>query len=731
MPAVIGAIAAAAPVAAGFSTFLGFSGITGALLAGVSSFALSALQGALTPKPKAPSFDSFAVASTNRTLQIQQPITADRIIYGEVRVSGPLVFAASTSDEQYLHLVIALARHEVEAIDEIWVGDQIVPNDYIDSNGNVIAGRYSGKLRIKKYLGLDGQTADPDLIAEVTEWTSEHRGRGVAYIYARLQKDRDVYPTGAPNFSAVVRGKKLYDPRTGLTTWSPNPALQEYDYLTWKKYGPGAVSVDVDMDTVTAAANSSEEIVTTENLDCGVSSIDTATDIITLEGDILKLQRGDRVEVVTTGSAPGGLATSTNYYAIPYQFAGTPRIKLASSLDNAIAGTATNITGAGSGTHTIRKTGEPRYFGGGVVETDKAVGDNMRDILSGMGGTIVNVGGLWSMFAAVYRSPSVTFDEGHLRAPITVQTRVSRQERFNTVKGIYVSPMNDWQPADYPVVASSTYVSNDNNETMIRDLDLPFTQRAHAAQRLAKIYLERARREISLDYPSKLHAIQFQPTDTLSINNTRMAWTSKVFEVHTHQLVEDRRGDAPAIGVDMFLRETDSAAYSWSSSEEGEVAPAARTNFPDPFVVSPPVGLSINSILVETQAADNIFRVVLSWQLYTNQFVLQGGYFQIQYKRSADTDWIPTGINPDGTDTTADVFTGSLGNNYDIRIRAVNSLLATSGWSPLTGFVVGTAGGIGATEDWGNWTEALGPTEDWGNWTDSVGATEDWGGFTA
>lgn len=59
----------------------------------------------------------------------------------------------------------------------------------------------------------------------------------------------------------------------------------------------------------------------------------------------------DEVTLSTTGTLPAGLATSTTYYIIVVD---ADTFKFASTVDNANAGTAVNITGAaGGGTHTV------------------------------------------------------------------------------------------------------------------------------------------------------------------------------------------------------------------------------------------------------------------------------------------------------------------------------------------------------------------------------------------
>lgn len=82
------------------------------------------------------------------------------------------------------------------------------------------------KAKIRTYLGAPGQVADAALIAALPGvWTSSHVGNGIAYIVMEADYDPDAFQSGLPNISALVRGSKVYDPRTGITAWSENPAL--------------------------------------------------------------------------------------------------------------------------------------------------------------------------------------------------------------------------------------------------------------------------------------------------------------------------------------------------------------------------------------------------------------------------------------------------------------------------------------------------------------------------
>lgn len=73
---------------------------------------------------------------------------------------------------------------------------------------------------------------------------------------------------------------------------------------------------------------------------------------------------GTRVRLTTTTTLPAGLALATNYYYIRVT---DTTFKLATSYANAIAGTAIDITDAGTGTHTVSRL-LPRYTNGAGVQ---------------------------------------------------------------------------------------------------------------------------------------------------------------------------------------------------------------------------------------------------------------------------------------------------------------------------------------------------------------------------
>lgn len=90
---------------------------------------------------------------------------------------------------------------------------------------------------------------------------------------------------------------------------------------------------------------------------------DAGTDILTHTN--INLKPYTRVQVSTTTTLPAGLSAATDYYVI---WVSDLTCKLATSYANAVAGTAINITDAGTGTHTIN-TLLPRYTNGAGLKS--------------------------------------------------------------------------------------------------------------------------------------------------------------------------------------------------------------------------------------------------------------------------------------------------------------------------------------------------------------------------
>lgn len=214
-----------------------------------------ALQKALNPV-KTPTYGGSAI----NLLDTAQPAP---IVYGTVRLGGVVFYqevppiSADNPTQVYLHRLVAVAGHEINAFTKFYLDDEELT---LDGSGFVTSpARFNdGKtLRLISHLGADDQAADETLQLESGGlWTYEHRAYGIAYFYVRAYFDPDKFPNGPPQITALIQGRKVYDPRDGSTAFSSNPALCLRDYLILSRI---ADESELDESSFIAAANICDE----------------------------------------------------------------------------------------------------------------------------------------------------------------------------------------------------------------------------------------------------------------------------------------------------------------------------------------------------------------------------------------------------------------------------------------------------------------------------------------
>ena len=239
-----------------------------------------------------------------------------------------------------------------------------------------------------------------------------------------------------------------------------------------------------------------------------------------------------------------------------------------------------NVTLSAGGT-------ENRYEMHGVVSLDQKPSEILADMMTSCAGTLFWGTGKWQLKVGEYSSPVFNFNLDHFRGPIVLDTKHSRSENFNIVRGTFADASEDYIRADYPQVRSATFVSNDNGIESALDLGLPFTTSSTMAQRLAKMTLFRLREQMTLVADFSMDAFTVQVGDFVTITNARYGWSNKEFECVGWRF--SNNGEGGSAVINMTLRETSAAAFSWSAEE-------AAINANDSTLNKPPSSTATNGL---------------------------------------------------------------------------------------------------------------------------------------
>ncbi len=285
---------------------------------------------------------------------------------------------------------------------------------------------------------------------------------------------------------------------------------------------------------------------------------------------------------------------------------------------------------------------ERRYSCNGVVSLAESPKTIIEGLLSAMAGRCAVQGGTWRLHAGAWRVPEVTLTADDVRAGgLVLATKVSQSSNFNAVRGQFVSPENDWQPDDFPAYASEVYLAEDGGERKWRDLSLPFTISAAMAQRLAKIELERARRQMTVKLAGKLAAWRAGVGETVMLSYARWGFAAKPFEVQGVSLDLTASGDGALLLPELVLRETSPLVYDWQATEEAIYAAAPRTTLPGPADVPAPGTPHLAEEMYETRGGTGVRTLIKAhWTEAPSDFVRE---YQIRARRVLDKDGVATG----------------------------------------------------------------------------------------
>lgn len=259
IPLVLAAAAYLAGPTGGLILFGGALKISYAAIIGtVVMLATTVAIGMLT-KPRRPVAQGL---SEDRKQLVRGSIEPGQVIYGRAKVSGAIIYAASSgANQRFLHLVVVLACHRVSSIGQVWINGTLIELSDLDAAGMVTRSDHPmrGRVRIKRYTGTQ-TAADPDLVAESPDgWGADHVLTDQAYLYIRLEYDQERM-AGLQEIQAYVEGRLVLDPRTSTTAFSFNSALCVLDYLR-SDFGLACADDEIDMPSFIAAANLSDEAV--------------------------------------------------------------------------------------------------------------------------------------------------------------------------------------------------------------------------------------------------------------------------------------------------------------------------------------------------------------------------------------------------------------------------------------------------------------------------------------
>ena len=436
---------------------MGISVLTAIIITLVVSTSISYVMTKKAQKKAKKAADDMAGLLINKESNIE-PIP---IIYGVRRVGGVRVFvstrdASGGDPNEYLYICLVLCEGDVHSITDIHLDDIAITNS-----------KYSGLYSFNVHTGSDSQTYDSLLTEANSGWTNTHRLRGVAYIAMRLKWDADVF-SGVPEITALVNGRKVYDPRKDSTsagydsslgvsnqrfatpstwTFSVNPSLCIRDYLSNTRFGKGLAGTKLDDSAFGSAATDCD--VTTSFYSGGSASKLFDMNAVLQTDDTLF----ENVQIMLMGCR-GFLPYNQGVYSL----------RIDKSRSVVYAFTVDNIIGG------ISITGESKE--------NKFNRINVK----------------FANSAIDYQPDSATWPDAG-----------STEE--------------------------STFLAEDGGTLLVSDIELPTCSNYYVARDIARVILRRSRNALRCSIQVTSEALQLSVGDVVTVNHPTPAWGDKPFQV--------------------------------------------------------------------------------------------------------------------------------------------------------------------------------------------------------
>jgi hypothetical protein len=555
--------------------------------------------------------------SSTRLQTVRSAVQPHRVIYGTVKTGGVLVYAQSHgTDNKYITLVVCFAAHQVDAILEVYLNDKLSTDAAftVHHDATPAEGYDAG--------GGEGESVWVETKAAVSAYDTSYV-TVTKYLGTATQ-------TADPTLVALPDG-----------LWTANHVLTNRAYVV--------VTLE---DNQTAFPNGLPNITA---LIRGNNQIyDPAT--------------------LTTGYSNNWALCLRDYLTKPYGL-NAP----ASDINETVAIAARNI--CDELVTLADATTEKRYVLNGSFTVDNTPISIMNEIMAAAYGAITWTQGQYRILPAAYYAPDMTFHgmnaaipgltESDLRGPLKVRPAASMKDKFNVVKGTYISPTT-WQEVDFPPVKNALYLSEDGYE-ITKDVQLSYVTSPAMAQRISKIILEKSRQGISVDFPAKWSAFPLAVGDTVPITVAQLGWSQKIFTVRDWKM-------SPDGGIDLQLQEDAAGCYAWNNGEETTVDLAPNTVLADPRYSPTPTGVTVGEELYSTNVASIIMsRAIVTW------VGIGAAQYEVNYLPPNNTIWAPLPFIKNTVCTVDDVTPGG----YSFRVRGMNYLGVWSAWATVTHIIAG------------------------------------------
>ena len=319
-----------------------------------------------------------------------------------------------------------------------------------------------------------------------------------------------------------------------------------------------------------------------------------------------------------------------------------------------------------------------------VLDSSQKIIDNVKKLLNPMRALFTYTEGVYKLKIESTGSPVKTITADYVVGGAKVLGE-RKNNKYNRVIGTFVNPEKNWQqdtisfpPADDSALPSAdqhaTMLALDNGTLLEGNFDFPNVTSPYQAEDLCEIILKRSRNQLQVQLRLTSEFLDLSIGDIVGITYPSGGFNNKPFRVLGMTINED-------LTVDVQLFEHQDNFYTWTSKAEAPTI--ADTSLPNPYNVQPPASVTLSDQLIAYNDGTVIVALDIAIGASPDSFV---DYYQVEYKKQSETDYQ---IHGQGTGLNQRVLNVIDQEVYDVRVKAVNSIGASSTYVSATRTIVG------------------------------------------
>ncbi len=163
-------------------------------------------------------------------------------------------------------------------------------------------------------------------------------------------------------------------------------------------------------------------------------------------------------------------------------------------------------------------------------------------LAAGGPGQLVNVHGVWRLYAGAYDAPTFSFTQDDLHGEIEIEDTAGDEDRFNQLSAIYIDAAIDYTEQTTIMRSNAAYVTQDAGKKLPKTVPLRAITDQYRAQRVAERMLRLARQMRKATFPFGRQGMRIAAWETFNYSDTALGWTNRVFRCTKREIVRNETG---------------------------------------------------------------------------------------------------------------------------------------------------------------------------------------------